>query len=458
MKKQYNKQIRSLGKLFLTAALGLWASATLSAQGEDPANKMYGDTIFWEDFGTGSATDLAGLGGIATFGDDYVYNATCPKTSPQYSITNSTGTFCSDMSFLGWLGMGDHTGLVDRKTSPIAVDAARNDNNGRMMYIDLTDNRKFVYKRHVPELCRATEFEFTAWVASVHGNNNNTKFTLEIWDKDPGNYEPASEGARPSVNGLYGANNAKLIAATDGITTLDDSGKWYQLRIIFTLVGQDDCWLVLRNYGGSSGNDIVLDDICFRPYAPFDLNLAMPGNATDIACNYGLVTLYAAFPANTKLPEGVEISSYGFLFEGLDIRTGEWERLGTRPIQVQTTNEPFEITIPVTEYNYYSTFRIAVASTPAGFGGKCVTFNVLPYPAPTLGTTPQFQLSGEDICVPADEHGALIDPIREGTFYITHTNQQNCGPWQVKVRVKENGEWVVKTLQAKPKEEACVAP
>ena len=43
-----------------------------------------------------------------------------------------------------------------------------------------------VFERTVTELCKNAKFEFSAWVAFIHSNNNNPpNFQLEIWTKNP---------------------------------------------------------------------------------------------------------------------------------------------------------------------------------------------------------------------------------------------------------------------------------
>ncbi|MDR1679770.1 MAG: hypothetical protein LBR81_08355 [Prevotellaceae bacterium] len=428
-------------------------SSVVYAQGD--TNRMYGDTIFFEDFGysDGSAgannTSLENIGGLGQIGSGYNYNS-CPSTSPRYAIVAGIDVIYNNngcgIHFLNKLK--DHTGIqnpTDGQQAVATVGAGAEDitprvsENGRMLYIDLKEEKRVVYKRHITELCRQTNFEFAVWIASIHEKTNGSHFRLEIWDKDP---EPtgvttqqlADAAAAGILPGTEITGGAKLLGIAEG-----KPGKlatWYRYAINFQLEEQDDCWIVLRNYGGAAGNDIVIDDFTFRAYTPFELTLDPVSNEViQRACEIGMVTMYSRF-SNKNIPANVDLPKYAFYFEGKD-RNGQWIRLGSEiPIQVQSVNEELELTLPLAEYNLYTEYRLAVAATPAGFGGKCVTMIPVPIAATPLDATPQFMLSGEDVCVAEDEEG--INARRCAQFGIKFTNQTAAKEgWQVKVRTKD---------------------
>lgn len=409
---------------------------------------MYGDTIFLQDFGSCTKTtcnySFTDLGGLDSIGSTYKYTGTGSiPNDGYYAIVRNWKDMVSDTtssSFYLTNIWQDHSGLSNDSTSPHSPSLTggdRTSSNGMMLFVNCGGPRGVVYKRQVTELCRAAQFEFSAWVASVHHSTNGAKLRFELWSADPGNDVTDAPDAQAGEI-VPNANGATLLAASS-IFTLPNRATWYQMKIIFRLLNQDHVWVVLRNYGNSGGgNDIVVDDIVFRPYAPFNLQINIDTNAVNTACKDGLVTLFASFETGKNtLPDYVTISEYGFYFEGY--RNGVWVRLGSStPLQTQSASEPLELTLPLSEYNLYSKFRIAVATTPSGFGGKCITFANPSANKVQVAGAPQFTISGDDICADDKTPSDIT-----GTFVIKNTNQTSKGGWQVKVRLSDG---TVKTL------------
>lgn len=435
-------------KIMLLGSTLFLFCGVISAQTGDSI--MYGDTVFLQDFGTCSATlcndSIAQLGGLDAIGSTYKYQKSgAIPDDGHYAIVRNWNDFGVSASSVyltsGWL---DHSGLKNDSTSPfdpLASGVQRNSSNGMMLFVNCGGPRGVVYKRLVTELCKAAQFQFSAWVASVHKSTNGAKLRFEIWNKDPGNDIVNAPDAQTGEI-VPTANGATLLAASD-IFTLPNRAIWYQMKIIFRLLTQDNVWVVLRNYGNSGGgNDIVVDDIVFRPYAPFNLKITIDSEAKNTACKDGLVTLFSNFVSGTSgIPSYVNISDYGFYFEGL--RNGVWTRLGsTTPIQIQSATEPLELTLPLAEYNLYDQFRVSVATTPAGFGGKCITFAHPGQPKVKVDGAPQFTIGGDDICVDTTDPNVDHSKIT-GKFVIKNTNQTNKSGWQVKVKLADG---TVKTL------------
>lgn len=327
------------------------------------------------------------------------------------------------------------------KTPTTVIPKARDGNNGRMLFVNCSRNSSIsgaVYKRQVPELCRDAEFEFSVWVASVHYRDNNSSFRIEVWSADPGNdpslgtITSAYEGQTVAI-----ANNARLLHM--GTTTNGILGQWLQIKEHFVLTGQDYCWVVVRNFGSGDGNDIVIDDLVFKPYAPFNLEVELSTQSINTACVDGLVTLLSYFPPADSVPGYISIPEYGFYFQGE--KNGVWERVGSSiPIQTQSVTIPLELTLPLAEYNSYDRYRVIVATTPVGFGGKCITFTYPPVEKEPIVNAPNFTLTGNDVC--DDSSGT-----QQGTFVIRNINQTNCGGWQVKVKMADGS---VRTLIPQP--------
>ncbi len=424
-----------------------WSSMTLDTKHTDYTTETY---PLKADAASNLPCSWIRMSGVWKFGflytttDDASYTGVIPDDG-YYALISNANDFTGSDSYLqgGWQ---DHTGWDSIATSPLTpADSTANSyhhtGDGRFLFVNCSQSSTItgpVYKRQVTELCRGAEFEFSAWLANIHDSNNNSHFRIEIWSADPGenpslgNLDSDDEG-----NQIAEANNATLIKVGDTYN-VPTVGKWYRLAETFVLTGQDYCWVVVRNYGTGSGNDIAIDDIVFKPYAPFNLEIELSTTSVNLACAEGLVTLLSSFP--DSMPEYITVEEYGFFFQGY--ANGIWTTIGnSTPIQTQSSDMPLELTIPIAEYDMYTKFRVIVASTPANFGGKCITFTYPPKDKEPIGTSPNFTISGDDICDPQDGSNPT------GTFTITNINQAESGGiyegWQVKVRMPDG---TIKTL------------
>ncbi len=425
-----------------------WRNRTFSAAiSSSPETLSEWDDVYYT-YATGYETQIPAawtwVDGEWKFGFYYItYENTSRCTVPDdghYAIVSSLDIFdCGGE--VNWLpnDYRDHTGYVDNTLSPITTASERvaiNDNS-RMLFINcaaVTGISSPVYKRLVTELCRDSWFEFSIWYASVQTSVNNAQFRLEFWSADPGN-DPSLGSLTSNNEGdtITKANDAVLlkVGETTDLGVSADLGKWFQIKEYFLLSGQDYVWVVVRNYGqGGSGNDIALDDIVFKPWAPFTLNVQISANSLAEACTEGIVTMLSDFPAEEDMPGYVNIQDYSFYFEGLNT-DGFWVQIGGEyPLQTQSVNMPLELTLPLAEYGKYSQFRIAVSSTAYGFGGKCVTFTQAPTVNIPVPSTPTVVLSGDDVC--DDSSGT-----QQGFFKLKNVNQQNCEGWSVKVKMPD---------------------
>ena len=228
--------------------------------------------------------------------------------------------------------------------------------------------------------------------------------------------------------------------------------RWEKFSDKFRLTGQDYCYMVLRNaVGDQNQNDFAIDDISFVPHNNFNLTVGTGLNSANTACSDGIVTVKGNvnIPAVGDIVDGAPFTTedrtallnylpdFGFIFEGQEISTGLWKQLGNGiPMQVQNENTVLELNIPLSEYNLYSHFRIAVSSTTSGFAGKCVTVATPSSEREIFGKAPQFTISGNDICVEATNK-----PEREAEFKITKNLNLGDGetaacakPWAVRVK------------------------
>lgn len=345
---------------------------------------------------------------------------------------------------VAWLppSFKDHTGYLNDSTSPLDptdpsfLRVPAGEDTGRMLFVNCAAVAGVtgpVYKRLVTELCRDAWFEFSAWMASTHITINNSQFRLEFWSADPGN-DPGLGTLDASYEGMVipEANNAKLLKV--GTIYAGIHQKWQQITEQFKLEDQDYVWVVMRNYGaGGTGNDIVIDDLVFKPWAPFTLTVTLSPASIATACQNGLITMLSYFPPAASIPAYIDIREYSYYFEGES--EGIWYRVGNAvPLRTQDPAIPLELTIPISEYNLYDRFRVAVASTPSGFGGKCVTFTKPPEVKVPIPGVPQFRISGADVC---DNSTPTVPSTQDGTFVIKNLNQAACEGWHIKVKMPD---------------------
>lgn len=181
-----------VNKLFALVSILLLASS-FNAFADDDDGVMYGEPVFTETFGQGwgvwGSFEEAGLSPLAQASYTYYGMDNLAQSSSVRGNNNSSCwqfdyfdcTITNSIDFLrsiypnahkSWLlaNFRDHTGDYD----------------GRMFVADGAQRPGSVFERTVTELCKNAKFEFSAWVAFIHSNNNNPpNFQLEIWTKNP---------------------------------------------------------------------------------------------------------------------------------------------------------------------------------------------------------------------------------------------------------------------------------
>ena len=212
-----------------------------------------GDAVVNIDFGAGTPAFGAELANGIT---NYTYVARSFPQDGYYSILKTTAGSTNT-----WWTTTDHTGNAD----------------GYMMLINsstsLTD---YFYKETVGGLCGNTTYEFAAWIMNL----------LKITDVNPPNMTFTIERTTGEVLGTY----------TTGSIPITSSPTWKQFGFFFTTpVGVTDVVIRLRNNspGGGPANDLVLDDITFRPCGPIiDANIDVTGTPTTLNVCEGTTTTH----------------------------------------------------------------------------------------------------------------------------------------------------------------------
>ncbi|WP_405414830.1 T9SS type B sorting domain-containing protein [Maribacter sp. Asnod1-A12] len=190
-----------------------------------------GDPVAEINFGSGTNVGAA-LGSAITA---FTYSSSGELDEGEYTIANSTNGLKGN----AWHVTGDHTG----------------DTNGYMMVINsavLSEEGVF-YRKSVTGLCGNTTYEFSAWLMNVMNPSVGTD-----------EYHPdVTFRVSDTAGKILGSYNTGDIQQTS-------SGTWVQYGFFFTLESETEVVITILNTAPSAhpGNDIVLDDITFKPCGP----------------------------------------------------------------------------------------------------------------------------------------------------------------------------------------------
>jgi gliding motility-associated-like protein len=129
--------------------------------------------------------------------------------------------------------------------------------NGYMAMFNASPSPGEFYRQTVTSLCPGTTYEFAAWIANV---------------VDPA-ILPGAILPNITFNILDPTTNAVLASYNSGDIAMSSSMTWKQYGSLFTMpAGLSSIILVLSNNniggGAQPGNDLVIDDITFRPCGP----------------------------------------------------------------------------------------------------------------------------------------------------------------------------------------------
>ncbi|MES2376406.1 MAG: PKD domain-containing protein [Bacteroidota bacterium] len=208
-----------------------------------------GDPVVKLDFGAGTATHAGALPAGTT---SYAYSANDFPSDGSYTIENTTAGSGSV-----WWTTKDHTGNT----------------GGYMMVVNAASLKTdYFYKTTVRGLCSGTTFEFAAWAANLIRTNDVSPpdLTFTILKTD-------------GVSLITTFNTGPIPVTTSNLT-------WKQYGTQFKMpVGESDVIVQITNNspGGIPGNDLVLDDITFRPCGPTvssNFVIGNVGSAVQNAC------------------------------------------------------------------------------------------------------------------------------------------------------------------------------
>jgi gliding motility-associated-like protein len=219
--------IKKYSLVTLVVALVAGLPATSYAQ---LCSGSLGDPVVKLDFGAGSPVHAGVLPAGTT---SYTYSVNDFPSDGSYTVENTTAG-----SGNVWWSTKDHTGNT----------------GGYMMVVNASSLKTdYFYKTTVRGLCSGTVFEFGAWAANLIRTQDNSPpdLTFTILKTD-------------GVSVLATFNTGAIPVTPGGLT-------WKQYGTSFKMpVGESDVIVQITNNspGGIPGNDLVLDDITFRPCGP----------------------------------------------------------------------------------------------------------------------------------------------------------------------------------------------
>ena len=232
-----------MGKKYLLLQL-LFFSFTIQAYTQLCEGSL-GDPVAEINFGSGTTVGGALGANITAF----TYSSSGELDEGEYTIANST----SGLKGNAWHVTNDHTGNT----------------NGYMMVINsavLSEEGVF-YKKSVTGLCGNTTYEFSAWLMNIMNPSAGTD-----------QYHPNVTFRISNTSGtILGSFNTGDIQQTA-------SGTWLQYGFYFTLESETEVVITILNTAPSAhpGNDLVLDDIAFKPCGPTIINSIENESGTSV--------------------------------------------------------------------------------------------------------------------------------------------------------------------------------
>ena len=208
-------------------------------------NGTLGAPIFLETFGAGPGPGAALPVGVT----NYTYATGWPNDG-QYAISNTSNPAPQNPH---WYTGKDHTG----------------DPNGYMFVANASYSPSEFYRNSVTGLCPNTNYVFSAWIANV--NNFQTIAFCKANDP-PYVFANVKFKVRNSVTNKVDSIN------TGNIAPDSTNMVWHQFGFTFS-TGPNQTSVILsmvNNSNGGCGNDLVIDDISFRPCGPSTSIAAIP--------------------------------------------------------------------------------------------------------------------------------------------------------------------------------------
>ncbi|MEP6595637.1 MAG: gliding motility-associated C-terminal domain-containing protein [Ginsengibacter sp.] len=214
----------------------------------------------------------------------------------------------------------------------IPQDHTPNDTDGYMMIVNASFTPGDFYIKKVDGLCDNTTYEFAAWILNI---------------LKPGSC--ASNGIRPNVTfNIETSTGTVLQSYRTGDIPAGNTPEWKQYGLFFTTPSGTNSVVIrmTNNAPGGCGNDLVLDDITFRPCGPL-VTVSINNNSNLV---YVCEGDNPAFTFTSNVMPAVNNTSY------------QWQRstdLGVTWIDIPAAIRSTYTRLPVSPLGVYQ-YRVAV--------------------------------------------------------------------------------------------------
>lgn len=311
-----------------------------------------GDPVIKEDFGSG-ANPGPNIGSETTM--NYTPSG-CPDDG-FYSIANNVNP--NQSCHPTWQVVPqDHTG------NP----------NGYMMIVNASFAPSVFFTKQLTLLCPNTKYEFSAYVMNLITQAEQTS--------DPRNIKPNITFSIQDENG----NDLQTPLNTGDIDASTSSTDWHKYAMFFQTPANFSGFLILKmtnNAPGGGGNDLLLDDIAFRPCGPtITYNFTGTGSTQQpLACQGD----HVLFPIKAAI-QGNDISDPAYQWQ---VYTANgWVDISG------ATNSNYTVDIPNAAAGTYQ-YRMGVCAAENIGSPACrtysvaipITVNALPTPTPLAPST-----------------------------------------------------------------------
>ena len=354
-----------------------------------------GDPVVNITFGAGTSPIGPALANGIT---NYTYVANNFPQDGYYTIENTTAGGAQ-----GWWVTTDHTGNA----------------GGYMMMVNArTSVSDYFYKQTVTGLCGNTTYEFASWIMNL----------LKTSDVSPPNIEFTIEST---------AGGPPLRTYTTGTIARENSPIWKQFGFNFTTPpGVTDVVLTMKNIspGGGPANDLVLDDITFRPCGPeIKAHIEVPDDPTTLETCSGATTSY-----NLKAEINANYPNPDYQWQVNKNNTG-WADIPNATTLATTVSQSAAGT-----YQYRLSVGEGAVSASCHVVSSVVTITVKDPPAIVISTNSPvcagdilslnatggatFQWSGPDNFTSniAANGISTVGPAQSGTYTVTVTTTGGC--------------------------------
>ncbi len=175
-----------------------------------------------------------------------------PPLAPGITNYNYFSTSCPPDGFYN-IGTSS-TACFNDSWHTVNEDHTPGDNNGYMMIINASNNPGIFYVDTVRGLCGGTNYEFAAWILSILKSS-----------------ACQGNGKMPNVTFLIETTSGQnLLTYKTGDIFSTSAPEWKQYGAFFTTPASVNSVVItmINNAPGGCGNDLLLDDITFRPCGP----------------------------------------------------------------------------------------------------------------------------------------------------------------------------------------------